>query len=565
LRKVAVALLAAPVVALIYLQLGLRRSVAARLGLVIGVGALLGLAGLGAFRPSETTASEPGDTVAKLPTAEFRTTLRTGQGLAEPVVLSFSRPMDRAAVAAALEVDPPASVELDWAADGSVLTVSPRTAWAPGTYYVVTVGSAATDAQGAALASPARAAFLTRPATPARLGAAPIADGRLITAGSFTVTVDGEVDPGALAASLAIEPPVEGHVAVVRVAEASEPGARPSWQATFVPASSLPADTTYSVRLLDGLVDAEGAPVAAPEPLVIQTVDAPGVVRFRPYGAATGVPVDQVVSVRFSEPMDRASTERAFLVTADGQPVKGTLHWSEGDTVLALDPAADFAKGARIRVVIAPTARSASGAPMVAERHVGFTIVEPPPPPRPSSTPKPPTGGGSSGGGSGGSTGGGGSSAGSSSWADAERLVVTLMNCTRGGGWVEADGSCSSPGGGSLKALKWDQGIADRVARPYARKLVAAGVCSHTYGSGLLQRFRAGGFTGAYTAENLGCRYFSSARAAAISLVRFFQSEKSWNGGHWRNMMTSVHDRVGVGFWSGSGRVRIVVDFYKTP
>jgi hypothetical protein len=30
-------------------------------------------------------------------------------------------------------------------------------------------------------------------------------------------------------------------------------------------------------------------------------------------------------------------------------------------------------------------------------------------------------------------------------------------------------------------------------------------------------------------------------------------------------MMTSVHDRVGVGFWSAGGRVRILVDFYKTP
>ena len=42
----------------------------------------------------------------------------------------------------------------------------------------------------------------------------------------------------------------------------------------------------------------------------------------------------------------------------------------------------------------------------------------------------------------------------------------------------------------------------------------------------------------------------------------FFQSEKSYNGGHYVNMMNAQYDRVGIGVWVYGGRVRLVVDFY---
>ena len=42
----------------------------------------------------------------------------------------------------------------------------------------------------------------------------------------------------------------------------------------------------------------------------------------------------------------------------------------------------------------------------------------------------------------------------------------------------------------------------------------------------------------------------------------FFQSEKSYNGGHYRNLMNSAYSHVGIGVWVSGGRVRLVVDFY---
>jgi uncharacterized protein YkwD len=156
------------------------------------------------------------------------------------------------------------------------------------------------------------------------------------------------------------------------------------------------------------------------------------------------------------------------------------------------------------------------------------------------------------------STGGGGP------WASAERYYLELLNCTRGGGIVTSSGACSSPGGTGVAPLVLDQGISDRVSRPYAKRLATTAVCSHFDGGNPGDRLRAGGYTSYRWAENLGCESASSAIASALGTQLYFQSESSWSppGGHWVNMMNPAYDRVGIGVWVAGGQIRIVIDFY---
>ena len=109
-------------------------------------------------------------------------------------------------------------------------------------------------------------------------------------------------------------------------------------------------------------------------------------------------------------------------------------------------------------------------------------------------------------------------------------------------------------------ALKYHAGLSDKVARPYAKKLVAANVCSHFYGGTAGDRLRAAGYTGYTWGENLGCRYFADPRDAAESLVRFFISSP----GHYANMVGRKYHYAGTGIWSSGGVLRFVVVFY-TP
>ena len=135
------------------------------------------------------------------------------------------------------------------------------------------------------------------------------------------------------------------------------------------------------------------------------------------------------------------------------------------------------------------------------------------------------------------------------------------MNCTRTGGWVTSSGSCSSPGGRNVAALRLDSGISSKVSRPYAKRLAVGNDCSHFIGGNPGDRLRAAGYTNYDWAENIGCRS-GDPRAAVLGSHLFFQNEKSTNGGHYVNLMNAKYDRVGIGVWVSGGRVRLVIDFY---
>ena len=548
-RKIAAAVLAIPVLVGIYLPVVLRRQVAARLGLVIGVGGLLGVGALGIL-PRGTTAL-PASAPAPVEATRFGPAVIGEQKLNGAVLVKFSSPMDASSVEAALSVEPAAEIALTWLDQGRGMLVAPRDSWTPGTYYTVTIGTAARDTSGHPLADPLRTAFYTRPATTSRIEATEMVGKRVGVETAFAVAFDRPVGAAAARAAFRIEPAVEGELFADDVDEETTT----TRQLTFVPDEQLGASTRYVVTLAP-LVDAEGAPVVVPAALTVQTADAPSVVRFRPRNGTEDVGRDVALSVRFTRAMDRRTTEAAFSAVAKGKAITGRTTWVEGDTVLVLEPADLLPYGTEITLTVAAGARSADGIDIAKTRVSTFTTVakpkpaapKPAPKPKPKPAPKP----------------SGGTGAGSSSWYAAEKYLLRLINCTRGGGWVESNGSCSSPGGSGIPALALDPGISTKVSRPYAKLLVDRGLCTHFADGNPGDRLRRAGYTSYHWAENLSCAYNSNLDRAAINLVRFFQSEKYWSpqGGHWVNMMNREYDRAGVGLWVAGGRMHYVIDFY---
>ncbi len=137
------------------------------------------------------------------------------------------------------------------------------------------------------------------------------------------------------------------------------------------------------------------------------------------------------------------------------------------------------------------------------------------------------------------------------------------MNCTRTGGWVTSKGSCSSPGGRDVAPLVLNSGISSKVSRPYAKLLATRGICNHFIGGNPGSRLRRAGYNSYRWGENLGCRS-GNPNSAVLGSHRYFQSERPYNGGHYRNLMDARFKQVGIGVWVSGGRVRLVVDFY-TP
>jgi murein DD-endopeptidase MepM/ murein hydrolase activator NlpD len=117
-------------------------------------------------------------------------------------------------------------------------------------------------------------------------------------------------------------------------------------------------------------------PAATPEPTpqATRAPKAPTVIRFRPRDGWTSVSRSAAVSVRFSQPMDHASTARAFHITVDQKPVTGRAGWAEGDTVLVVDPDRPLPYRSRVTLSVDRGARSANGAALDAARSVTFTV-----------------------------------------------------------------------------------------------------------------------------------------------------------------------------------------------
>ena len=208
-HKAAVAVLAVPVVATVYLGALLRRSVVSRIALAIGLSGILGIGVVGAGLPTVTQARPP-TPIVPLTRAAFRTTVLTGRDLSAPVALEFTTPMNAGSVAAAVSVDPPTAVQLAWDASAKTLTISPRAHWSPGVYYTVSVQAGALALTGQPLAHPARAVFLTRAATTGSVAATDPIGSRVSVKTAFDVSFAGPVDPASVAGSVRLDPPAPG-------------------------------------------------------------------------------------------------------------------------------------------------------------------------------------------------------------------------------------------------------------------------------------------------------------------------------------------------------------------
>ena len=382
-----------------------------------------------------------------------------------------------------------------------------------------------------------RAAFLTRPPVTAALTATSLVGSDATIATAFRVTFSGPIDESTL--DILVDPAVDGTV----VPADGSSDAAPAFE--FVPDDPLEPNTDYTITLGPGTRDLDGAEIEA-APLTIHTAAVPAVVRFRPRNGWVDVGWSQKLSVRFTEPMDHASTEAAWSAIQDATGLDGTFTWAEGDTVLVFDPSKTLDYNQEVTMTVGTGALSRPACHSRLRRR-------PPSPARPAQRrhPRPAT-----------------------EVAARRKRRHRRGDVGRGRGVLPrpdelhangrfgtSSGGCSSPGGRDVAPLWVDAGISAQVSRPYAKKLAVNNICSHFSGGNPGSRLRAAGYTSYVWAENLGCRT-GDPFAAVLGSHLFFQGERSYSGGHYVNLMNGKYDRVGLAVWVSGGRVRLVVDFY---
>jgi hypothetical protein len=524
-----------------------RAAPALRPALVVAVGALLTISTYGAA--PEPLQANPATAAAPTPppraVARVGPAVISGHGLLDALNFDFTSPMDPATVQSALLVQPAATLQLAWSSGGKTLRVSPARAWSPATAYTLTIGAGARDMLGLALAAPVQASFQTRPSASARLVVQTAKTSPL--SGMVELRFSRPVAVASVPAALRISPRSAGTISPLG-ATTRGLGTRFSWR----PSGALKPGTSYTFKLAGTVVDEDGVRIPASAQAALRTPGRPGIVRHRPSARATGVPRDALISVRFTERMDRRSTERAFSVNGLVAARDGAFSWHDGDTVLAYDPKAPLTAGRAYTVAIAGSARSGRGISIRAARTAALSFTFRTKAAATLSSVRvlrPSTGGGST----------------ATGWLAVERYVLGLVNCIRTGGTLQSDGDCvgygSGRNGGYARPLTLHSGISTKVARPYAKYLAVRAACNHFLDGNPGFRLRRSGYTSYRWAENLGCRS-GNPYTAVLGSHLYFQSEKSYRGGHWVNLKNPIYTTVGIGVWVSNGNVRVVTNFY---
>ncbi len=459
-----------------------------------------------------------------------------------PFEIQFTKPMNESTVEAALTVTPAISVRYLWDATAQVLSIAPIPYWQTNTQYTIDITTAATDQEGLSLATAIHTSFQSGAPTAGKINATRMVGDRASPSTAFQITFTRPVKLSTVMLRLGISPAVDFSIA------GDDPTDAASQVFTLTPAKPLQTNLPYLVSMTGGGTDSAGAALQPVSPLTVVTLEAP-VASFSPKNGTVVRDTNQPISITFTVAMDEKSAAAAVSVTMNGRAVAGSLHWTQNDTVLVFTPRRSYSVGASIKVRVAASARSAGGQQMKAAASSAFSIAVPRVRTitytrRISWT--------------------GGISTASAPWHASELYYLSLMNCTRTGGWVTASGDCSTATHHTLPArgaLSYDDGIASKVSRPYAKALADRGVLTHYLdGTTTHSRLSAAGFPSGSWGENIASPG-NAGQSGMITTEIYFQNEAWCRCAHYLNIMNGYFHRAGVGVWVNHG-VRVVVDFY---
>jgi glucuronoarabinoxylan endo-1,4-beta-xylanase len=161
------------------------------------------------------------------------------------------------------------------------------------------------------------------------------------------------------------------------------------WVAKFTPAASLKNNTVYTATITTGVKNSSGTALAASYKWTFTTImAAPKVTVTAPATGKTGVPINQVVSVVFSEQMETATIDaRTFTLTGPGSTaVTGTVAYLASANEAKFTPSANLKYSTTYTAAITTAVKNAEGVALPATYKWTFTTEPVPIAPKVTST-----------------------------------------------------------------------------------------------------------------------------------------------------------------------------------
>jgi hypothetical protein len=216
---------------------------------------------------------------------------------------------------------------------GAVATFTPTNPLAANTLFVATITTAATDLAGDPLAANYMWSFRTGTAQtlPTVIATVPVNGAISVPINQILAATFSEaMNPSTInATTFTLKAP--GGVAVAGVVTYVAPGS----VATFTPSANLAGGTVYTATITTGATDLGGNTLANNYVWTFTTATAPSttrptVIATVPLNGATSVPLNQIVTATFSEPMNAATINSStFILTGPGNtPVTDLVTYS---------------------------------------------------------------------------------------------------------------------------------------------------------------------------------------------------------------------------------------------
>jgi hypothetical protein len=287
----------------------------------------------------------------------------TGVVINTTVTATFSIPMNSASITTStFTVTGPGGTAVAGAVaySGTTATFTPSAVLAYGTTYTATITTGVSSPGGAELIGPYVWSFTTITPPPTVLSTIPANGATNVPIAQVLSATFSEPMASSTFSATTFTLSVTDGAAVAGAVTYS------GGVATFTPTAALTNSTNYTATITTGVTSVAGTPLAAnyvwtfttitPPPVVIATV---------PVNSATGVPVTQVLSATFNEPMNCAAfPATAFTVVAapGAIPVPGTIACS--GAVATFTPASDLAYNTVFTATITTGAQDLAGTPL---------------------------------------------------------------------------------------------------------------------------------------------------------------------------------------------------------
>ena len=302
-----------------------------------------------------------------------------------PISATFSMAMKQASISSSTFMVSAGGTAVPGAVtySGNVATFMPASVLAYATVYTATVTTGAKNLGGTSLLSSYVWTFTTITAPPVVVSTIPANGATNVPVGQMLSATFSEAMSAATIGASTFTLTGPGGAAVAGSVTYS------GVTATFTPAASLANSTVYTATITTGATSVAGTPLASNYVWTFTTVTPPpAVVSTVPVNAATGVPVDQIVSATFNEPMScatLASPAAAFTLAGPGRAaVAGTVGCA--GSVATFTPAEGLVVNTVYTATITTGAKSLAATPLAANYVWTFRTLPAPTPPTVIST-----------------------------------------------------------------------------------------------------------------------------------------------------------------------------------